>query len=561
MRGLLSDALLVALTTVRRRVRRRRQHRVRFVATVLVLTALWLRVFVRYVDLGPGAGGGVAGVPEELLRIARASAVDYVAVLTGVEPLAAARVAVAGLWLGWVWISALSVTGDADDLSVGLVTLQATSVRAVVLADAVASNLRRILRYGTHAVLAGLLLVLGGGSGTAAPTWLVAILGLSISASLTGSLVGLGARWWLLNGTRRWQYRHVLGAVAMGPVFVAFGPLLYPDRVLSILPTVAAVAAWFPPAWFADVLLRPVSGVASDPVRSTVAVGGAFATAPALYAATARLANRVWFTDHGDGGFYAPLLDALGESESGLDRLDAVVAPVTERPTRALIRRSYLRLLRNPGKLYLVATPLVLGVIVIFDGDPSDATMPVFLALLGAWGGGAGFALNPLSMEGPALPSLLTAAVPGRRIVRAAALTALIVTLPVTLAGVALAGFGVPRPPGVAVGSLVLTLALVPAGASLAVGVGVAMPAVVGRPDGETAYRSPDTYATLVYTLSLFLVALPGASTLAAPVGDWTPYDPVAARTLGVGVSVCLAAVATAVAHRYAARRFADLRL
>jgi len=525
---------------------------------VAVLGLLWLRVFVRYVDVGGASGGDVAGVvPRSLVVTATASGPEYVAVLTGVDPLALARVVVAGAWLGWVYVSALGVTGDAEDLSVGLGTLQATGVRAVVLADALAGNLRRIVRYGTHAVLAATALILGGGSGTAVPAWLAAVLGLSVSASLTGYVFGLGARWLVASSDRRWRYRHLVGGLAIVPVLGFFAPMLYPDRTLALLPTAAALAAWFPPAWYADLVLTPVSAVPTDPARGGAVVLGTLLAAPPLYLVTTRLANRVWFVERGDAAFYDSLFDRLQSGDGAVGRVERVVAPATARPTRALVRRSYLRLIRNPAKLYLVASPVVLGVIVGVDGTPGDPTMPVFLAVAAAWGGGLLLGLNPLSMEGPALPSLLTAAVPGRRVVRAAAITTLVVTLPAALLGVALSGLLIPRPPGVTVGSLALALALVAAGAVLAVGIGVAMP-TVGDPE---THARPDRYAALVYSLALAIVALPGGLALAAPVGAWTPYDPVAVRALGVACSACLSVVASVLAYRYAAGRFATMRL
>lgn len=558
MRELLSDALLVARTTVRRRLRRRRQQRWRFLAGGVVLGLVWLRVFVRYVDVGVvGGDGDVFGIPRNLLAAVGPSAPEYVAVLTGVEPLALGRVLVGAAWLGWVYVSALGVTGDAQDLSVGFVTLQATSVRAVVLADAVAGNLRRIVRYGTHAVLAATALVLGGGSGTAVPAWLGAILGLSVSASLTGYVLGLGGRRVLVSSERRWRYRHVAGALSVAPVLGFLLPTLYPDRALALLPAAASAAAWFPPAWFADLLLTPVEAVATDTTRGVAVVVGTALAAPPLYLATARLANHVWFVDRGDAAFYDPVFERLRSGDGGPDRIEALVAPLAARPTRALVRRSYLRLIRNPAKLYLLASPVVLGAIVGVDGSPGDPTMPVFLAVGTAWGGGVLLGLNPLSMEGRALPSLLTAAVPGERVVRAAAITTLVATLPAAVVGVALSGLLVPRPPGVTVGSLALTLALVPAGALLAVGVGVAIPTVGDR----SAYTSPDRYAIVAYSLAVGGVALPGSLVLVAPVGAWTPYDPLAVRAVGVACSGCLSAVASVLAYRYASERFARMRL
>ncbi len=557
MRGLLSDAVLVARTTVRRRLRRRREQRVRFLASVVVLGLLWLRVFVRYVDVGGGSGGVAGVVPRSVVVTATESGPEYVAVLTGVDPLALGRVVVGAAWLGWVYVSALGVTGDAEDLSVGLGTLQATDVRAVVLADAIAGNVRRIVRYGTHAVLAAVALVLGGGSGLAVPAWLATILGLSVSASLTGYVLGLGGRWVLVSSERRWRYRHLAGGLAIVPVLGFFAPLFYPDRTLSLLPTAATLAAWFPPAWYADLILTPVGAVPTDPLRGVAVVAGTALVAPPLYLATARLANRVWFVDRGDAAFYDAAFDRLQSGDGAVGRLEAVVAPVSARPTRALVRRSYLRLVRNPAKLYLVASPVVLGAVVGVDGDPGDPTMPVFLAVGTAWGGGLLLGLNPLSMEGPALPSLLTAAVPGERVVRAAAITTLVATLPAALLGVALSGLLIPRPPGVVCGSLALALALVPAGALLAVGVGVAMP-TVGDPSTDTR---PDRYAAVAYSLAIAVVALPGALALAAPVGAWTPYDPVAVRAVGVGLSACLSVAAGVLAYRYAAEQFATMRL
>jgi hypothetical protein len=553
-----TDGVAIARTTVRRRLRRKRRHPRRFALELLVLGALWLVVVARYVDPG-GAGGAVVGVPPAVQTTVLSNLDDALRSALGVDPAAFARALVAALWLLLVNVRAANVTSSVDDLDVAAVDLLSTSVRAVVLGDALAGNVRLLVRYGTHLVLGAALFALGGGSPAALPVTLGVLVVLQVSASLAGYVLGLGTWAWLLGSDRRWANRHLVGA-PLRFAYPGFLLLLATGFVpVATAPLVAAGSA-VPVGWTADVVLVALPGVGGDPLGGLLVLGALAAATVPLFDATQRLANRVWFADRVGGGPLDDTTDAVrganrGVADRAVAALERLVVPLADRPTRTMVRRSWTLVLRNPGRVYLVAIPLVVGGFEVLDGAASgDAFGPLFVAAVSGVVVCLSVVPSPFALESPVFPALLTAGVSGRQVVRAYLLVTAGLVLPAALLGTGLAAAFSPAPPAVAAGSVALAAVLVPAGSALAVGAGVAMPntsLAAGRPT-----VSLDRYAQAAAVAVVALAAAPALLALGLPLA----FDQFAfgghVQAGSVAASVLLAVAAGATAYRYAAREF-----
>lgn len=556
------DGTTIAARTVRRRVRRKRQHPRRFALELLLLAVLWLFVVARYVDPG-GAAGGVVDVPPPVQETVRSNLDATIRGALGVDPLAFARAAVAALWLLQVNLGAIGATSSVDDLDVASVDLLSTSVRAVVLGDVLAGNVRRWLRYGTHLVLGTVVFALGGGDAAALPIGVLVYVVLSASASLTGYVCGLGTWAWLLASERRWRYRHVVG-VPLRFGYVGFLALVVFGYSPMSTARLLAIGSAIPVGWTADVVLVGLPGVGGAPLAgAAVLVALAAATLP-LFAGTQRLANRVWFADRVGGGPLDETTDVAAEANrSAADRvvaaLERLAAPVTDRPTRAMVWRSWTHVLREPGRVYLVTLPLVFAGFEIYDGPKGDPTMPLLLALASGLLVCVEVVPSPFELESPVLPSLLTAGVSGRQVVDAYLWATVVLVLPATVVGTGLVALFSPADSAVTVGAVVLGSVLVPAGSALAVGFSVALPNRSLDAGGTSV--SMDRYAQATAIGVVLVVAAPALLVLGLPlVVDVVPFD-VAIQTGSVTASVMLAAAAGTVAYRYAVREFDTLTL
>lgn len=557
-----TDGLAIATTTIRRRVRRKRRHPRRFVLELLVLGVLWLFVVLRYVAPG-GATGGVGDVPPAVQETLLSNLDAAVGAILGVDPVPFARAAVAALWLLQVNLSAIGATSSVDDLDVAPVDLLSTSVRAVVLGETLAGNVRRWLRYGTHLVLGTAVFALGGGDAAALPVGILVYVVLSASASLTGYVLGLGTWAWLLASERRWRYRHVVG-VPLRFGYVGFLSLV----VLGYAPVptarLVAVGSAIPVGWVADVFLVGLPGVDGTPLAGAVVLVGLAAATLPLFDATQRLANRVWFATHSGGGPLDGTTEAAADAnrsaaDRGVAALARLAAPITDRPTRAMVRRSWRLVLRNPGRLYLVGIPLVFAGLEVFDGSQGNPSTPLYLAAGAGCLVCVGVVPSPFELESPVFPSLLTAGISGRQVVDAYVWATVVLVLPATVLGTGVAGVFSPGDPAVTLGAVVLGGVLVPAGSALTVGASVALPNTSLAAGGSGV--SMDRYAQAVAIGVVLLVAAPALLVLGLPlVVGVAPFDAVV-RAGGVAASVLLAVAAGTVAYRYAVREFDTITL
>jgi hypothetical protein len=557
-----TDGLTIARTTLRRRVRRKRRHPRLFVLELVVLGALWLFVVARYVDPG-GAAASTVDVPPTVQETVLSNLDATVRGMLGVDPAAFARALVAALWLLQVNLAAIAVTSSVDDLDATPVDLLSTSVRAVVLGQTLAGNVRRWLRYGTHLALGATVFALGGGDAAALPLSLLVYVVLSASASLTGYVLGLATWAWLLASDRRWRYRHAVGLpLRFGYVgfltLVVFGYSPVPTARL------VAVGSAVPVGWTADVFLVGVAGFGGDPLPGLGVLAVLAAVTLPLFDATQRLANRVWFADRVGGGPLDETTDAaVDANRSAADRvvaaLQRLAAPVTDRPTRAMVWRSWTHVLREPGRVYLVALPLVFAGFEVYDGPKGDPAMPLLLAVAAGLLVCVEVVPSPFELESPVMPSLLTAGISGRQVVDAYLWTTVVLVLPATVVGTWVVGVFSPAEPAVTVGSVVLGGVLVPAGSALAVAASVAIPNT--SLDAAETTTSMDRYAQAAAIAVVLVVATPALVVLGLPLAvDGLTVDRSIQGT-GVATTVLLAAAAGTVAYRYAAREFDTMTL
>lgn len=344
------------------------------------------------------------------------------------------------------------------------------------------------------------------------------------------------------------RYRAVLGVV----VFLAYIGLFVTESVSLVVDPVVAATAASPVAWFADLaLLALVDG--ASPVRAAAAAGGGLAVLGLSIAATVKATGTLWYSD--------PVQTGRGEeTSSDAGRLAVLVG----RPAAWVAKKSWLRARRAPLKLIYVAYPLffLIGPIQtsVTTGTVS-VTLPALAAVYGAWSTGAAFGLNPLGDEGAVLPITATSGVRGRTVVRGLLAASLVPGLPATvlLTGVlaALSPMSTLAAALMALGAGVLCVAA----AGLAVGIGAALP----RYDAASITRSrkvvvPSTWAFVVYSLAVSLLAAPATLAQLPGVADWagglTGLGTAGVQVLGLGVALVLVGAVAVLGTRYGARRF-----
>jgi len=223
---------------------------------------------------------------------------------------------------------------------------------------------------------------------------------------------------------------------------------------------------------------------------------------------------------------------------------------VTRRPTRAVATRAWLRMLRNPRTLFQLVVPAFMLVAVLVQDPPGvEGALPVLVAGFAGVSAGLTLTLNPLALEGDALPALLTTPVAGASVARGYAFAGVLAALPTLLVLV---------PPiallsGVSPGVTALTVAwgvLVAAfGATTSTAVGFLVPSSGAAAAGDT--EAPTQAAVLVYTPVAFLAASVG-------MGGLLAFDTALGRGLFAADVVLLVALG-ALAYRHVARRYQSL--
>jgi len=504
-RGWLRDAALIARVDLRCTLRRLREHPRTFVGRSAILALAWLSFFGSQGAVVPSSAPSPAGL----------------------------RLSAAGLWLFVAATVAMSAPRSLDDVTAGPELVLSAGVRATVVGTLAVTAVESATVFAAF-VGTGVLRV---AAAAADPPLAVALGAVAVSVGLASALAaGFAAGVAFHPATRRVPVLNRRPRAAFVPVLLAVVlALLRPDL---LGPALRAL----PMAALGDVLALGVG--AGDPVVAAVGVVGAALSVPVFVLLAERAALTAWF-DGDDGG--------AGGSTRGRRVVGGVVgltAPVASRPTRAVATRAWLRMLRNPRTLFQLAIPaFTLGAVLVQRPTELDGFVPVFVAALAGISAGLTLTLNPLALEGDALPAMLTTPAGGGRVVRGYALAGVLAAAPALVVLVvplaALTGLGV------AVTALALAwgalVAVVGAVASSAIG--FLVPSTGAAAGGET--QAPTQAAVIAYTFVGFVTAAPGMAGLLA-------LDTAGGVAFFLG-DVALLAVVGGVSYVYVVRRYRGL--
>jgi hypothetical protein len=201
--------------------------------------------------------------------------------------------------------------------------------------------------------------------------------------------------------------------------------------------------------------------------------------------------------------------------------IDALLGVVCRAPaTRGVASTALLRAARSPLQFVFVAPPL-LAAIPLVESALTTGTLPGyapwFVVWYGAWVAGAVVPLNPLGIQGAALPSLLTAPAEGRHVVHGHVVAAALPAAPLT-AGLAVAAGVLAGSSGATLAALApVSVVAVAVAATLAAGIGSVFPRFEGVDLGSA--RSAVPPSKLAYTLfsTLLTVLVVAAAVVADP--------------------------------------------
>jgi hypothetical protein len=446
---------------------------------------------------------------------------------------------------GLVLVSIMDVLGAASDAKYKhrrVTFLTATATGAVVAALLARRVVASLALFGPALVAAAVAFAVGAGEPAAAVSLALGSLWLVAAAAVWTLPVGLVANWFVTGYDLSGNARLGLGAVVLGGFYLA----LFGRRVVT-----AALAAT-PVAWVGDLLLLSVPEGGGNPLRA-----GAFALATVAVVVLAgfacvRLAAVVWYSD-------PAFLDETGESgtrvvpEFGARPLLRVVP---DPRTAAVVAVTWRRTRRTPETLFYVYPAAFVGLVtaeqLVVSGPFSPALYPAIVGFAGAAASGSGFTLNPLGTEGDGLPAVLTSGAGSGRLVRGKALAAgLPGGIVVLVLGV---GLGVWfELPAVVLASVVpYAVALVAVATVFSQALGVHYP-----PDHEGllggGVKVPDKSASLLYSLGMIVVAMPGFGGVAG-YALGRGLHPLAA-VVGAGVSVVAALALGGLSYRHAVSR------
>ena len=539
-------ARLIARTELRRSWRSLRDSSGRL--ALLAISAM----FMALVFLGALAGAYFFG------RALRTGSVDV--------PMQYARAAAVGLALAVAYFAgarAVQRTGTIDRAT-GILT-------AVPYRDAVAGVVfgEFVLFYGVAAlpiVALAAAFAFGVSSAASFVTLVAALLALVALGILIGYPAGLLVKLGFARSELLARYKTIIGVLA----FVVYLLVIFTGDFNALLSPLLGVVGVLPLAWFADLAVVFAPGVAVAWPRVVGAVITVVVGIPLLSAVSIRLAGRLWYTDSvRPAGNEVTTTDRESTATTGIFggalsgvSMEALSGIVTE-PTLAIARKSWLRARRAPIKLSYVIYPAFLLISpaqqVVQTGE-IPATLPVLVAVYGAWMTSAAFALNPLGDEGAVLPVTLTATpVSGRRLIRGTVLSGVVIGVPVTLIATVILGILSPLSALSVVATAVTGVVLCVGGAALATGVGAAFPRMESVSiTGSREAVVPSLSAFAVFTLVLFVLSIPGLLSQIPFLSDLLADALGTAGTVVTVAGPLLTALAVAVigwfSYRYAAR-------
>ena len=413
----------------------------------------------------------------------------------------------------------------------------------------------------------------GAASATSFVTIVVALLMLVALGILIGYPAGLLVKLGFARSELLARYKTVIGALAFIVYFLVIFTADFGAVVAPLLGVVGAV----PLAWFADLAVAFAPGITAAWPRVIGAVVTAAVGVPLLVAASVRLAGRLWYGDavqpERDRGMTT---DRNSTAATGIfgGRISGVfkgmLSGVLTEPTLAVARKSWLRARRSPIKLSYVIYPAFLLISpaqqVVRTGE-IPATLPVLIAVYGAWMTGAAFSLNPLGDEGAVLPiTLTTTPDAGRRLIRGVVVSGVGIGAPVTVIAAVVLGAFSPLSVVSVAATAVTAVVLCIGGAALAAGVGAAFPRLEAV--NITTSREavvPSLSAFVVFTLVLFVLSIPGLLSqipfLAELLADVLGTSSIVMVVAGPLLTALIVAVVGWASYRYAAQTLGEYTL
>lgn len=546
----------IAATELRRKLRRLRGNTRQLAATALAA------VFLLPVSLVVVGGAFVAG---------RALTDGTVS-----DPVALARTGAAYAWAGAVVVAAWRayVAALPPDTLDGMLTTVShrTLLGGVMLAELSMWTVLAAVAGGVAAVA----FAVGAGAPVAVPALLIAL------AVGIGTAIPVGFA--VALAVRNVGVRSAVAARLRTPLAIAFalvyGWAVATSSVGAVLAPAAAALEPTPVAWLADLALLGTHPAAA-PVRGVGAVVAAAALIALIVPVSSRLAALAWYADgvatrseSDDGADAEPGERASEERAAGgvAENEPAsvgVLARAFSRPVAGVARADWARARRAPITLTYAVYPLLVLLSPVSTSVREGAvagSLPLWLALCGAWIAGGLFALNAVGGQGATLPVVLLGDSPGRALVRGHVVAGLVLVAPVAVAATAATALVGPQGP-----ASVLTLAALAAVLSLsagpmASGIGVALPKfeAVSVSRGSEAVL-PSMLAFAGYSLALIAVALPGvlghSAILGHAIADWTGLGRVAVAGTGTAVTAVAGLAAGVVSMRYAVSRVDAYRL
>jgi ABC-2 type transport system permease protein len=487
-------------------------------------------------------------------------------ILAIVPVLDGARGALSLLWLVMTFMvvsRAVGKTARIEHEAGMLTTVPAPDVvGGLVLAEAA----RLLTVIGVSIVVIAAALAAGIGAPAAFVSIVVALLAAFMTALLAGHIIGILVKIVIGQSELLTRYKSVIAVGVFLAYLVAVSSEAFGQFVAQLLPLLQSI----PMAWFGDLLVVGIPGVAFSPVRLVGAVVLVAVGVPVLVALDVRAATRLWYADRAQPG-----TKTYSSSESNA----AFLARIASGPTRTVTTKIWRRTKRAPLRLIYAAYPFIFLFAPLQQAITSGeipASLPVLLALCGTWAIGAA-ALNPLGDEGSMLPVTVTAEIRGAEFVRGHVLAVATIGLPAVIVVTAITGVLSPLEPTTWIALTAVSGVLCIVGPVVALAIGTWFPRFgTVRVTRSRHVVLPSKTAFACYTLVLVAgfigggVALVpnGASVLAVVIRIGStllgsPID-IAATTLrivGGGVAVLLGIVAPPLAYRYVVRRFESYTL
>ncbi|MGA9403317.1 hypothetical protein [Haladaptatus sp.] len=480
---------------------------------------------------------------------------------TSAPILMGARGAFAVAWVGLsVMVASRSIgkTGRIDNEAGMLTTVPARDVVGGLLGG----ELMRFVTVGAIPILA-ISGALSASLGTPLPliTIVLALLGLTLLALLSGHIVGLLLKLALARSEVLAQYKSIIAVV----VFVLYMGAIVTNAFGDIMTSLGLILQNAPTAWLGDFLVLGIPGASPSLARVGGAVALVVVGVPILSAIDVQLATRLWYGDR-----VQPENKQYDADETNADFL----AGIASRPTRSVVENVWRRTKRAPLRLLYVIYPIF-----FLTGPIQDAvqaghvtgSLPVHVSFYGAWALG-GATLNPLGDEGAMLPVTLISTVGGKQFVKGHMIAVSIVGLPIIVVATALTGFLSPLEPTRWILLTGVSVLLGLAGIAVAIGIGSTFPrfgevnvtksrrAVV---PSKTAFVTYSAVLMIGYGGAVVAITPSTAASVASMVhfltgvlGYALKVSPGRVRLVAGAVAAMLGVVAPPAAYRYSIRRF-----